>query len=232
MGLCFREPPRCFCAACSHLPCLPSITVRLAEQLDKLRKNQERRLQRKNAKMGVTGDVFLPGGKKVKNETTVRLCPLASICVDAADCDVAPVPQRRCGNCGQIGHMKTNRKCPKWAVSCLRHLAEILTDPSVIHRSSTRQTISNREPTLRRTLATPLRSDCQASLRGTSKAGSNAIAVQRKYTVVVQIYGSRQADFTIFTRDLGASVCRTCSADTRRPARRRGDPLWVGLHAL
>ena len=44
---------------------------RLAEQLEKLRKNQERRLQRKNAKMGITGDVFLPGGKKVKPETTV-----------------------------------------------------------------------------------------------------------------------------------------------------------------
>lgn len=44
---------------------------RLAEQLEKLRKNQERRLQRKNAKMGVAGDVFLPGGKKIKNETTV-----------------------------------------------------------------------------------------------------------------------------------------------------------------
>lgn len=39
--------------------------------MEKLRKNQERRLQRKNAKKGGTGDVFLPGGKKIKNETTV-----------------------------------------------------------------------------------------------------------------------------------------------------------------
>lgn len=23
--------------------------------------------------------------------------------------------QRRCANCGAVGHMKTNRKCPKWA---------------------------------------------------------------------------------------------------------------------
>lgn len=54
----------------------PAIAHRLAEQLEKLRKNQERRLQRKNAKMGVAGDVFLPGGKKIKNETTVSSLPM------------------------------------------------------------------------------------------------------------------------------------------------------------
>jgi transcription initiation factor TFIID subunit 1 len=73
--------------------------------------------------MGVTGDVFLPGGKKVKNETTVSLELSARMCVDVADVGLWLVPQRRCGNCGQIGHMKTNRKCPKWAVSlCPSHL--------------------------------------------------------------------------------------------------------------
>lgn len=55
---------------CACLNFFPSIS-RLAEHLEKLRKNQERRLQRKNAKKGGTGDVFLPGGKKIKNETTV-----------------------------------------------------------------------------------------------------------------------------------------------------------------
>lgn len=24
------------------------------------------------------------------------------------------VSKRKCGNCGQVGHMKTNRKCPRW----------------------------------------------------------------------------------------------------------------------
>lgn len=62
--------------------------------------------------MGVTGDVFLPGGKKVKNETTVRIASVPSLRPGRAENNLS---QRRCGNCGQIGHMKTNRKCPKWA---------------------------------------------------------------------------------------------------------------------
>lgn len=44
---------------------------RLAEQLEKLRKNQERRLQRHIAKMGAAGNVVYPGGKTIKKETTV-----------------------------------------------------------------------------------------------------------------------------------------------------------------
>lgn len=30
-------------------------------------------------------------------------------------CIVVLPNQRKCGNCGQVGHMKTNRKCPRWA---------------------------------------------------------------------------------------------------------------------
>ncbi|GAA5988754.1 hypothetical protein JCM11641_006528 [Rhodosporidiobolus odoratus] len=67
---------------------------RLKEQLDKLKRNQERRLARKNQKLGIAPGQMGVGGKKaVKTETT-----------------------RICGNCGQRGHMKTSRKlCPRWA---------------------------------------------------------------------------------------------------------------------
>ncbi|BGP14889.1 hypothetical protein JCM10213_003755 [Rhodosporidiobolus nylandii] len=67
---------------------------RLKEQLDKLKRNQERRLARKNQKLGIApGQIGVGGKKAVKTETT-----------------------RVCGNCGQRGHMKTSRKlCPRWA---------------------------------------------------------------------------------------------------------------------
>ncbi|KAH7107045.1 hypothetical protein BKA62DRAFT_685859 [Auriculariales sp. MPI-PUGE-AT-0066] len=64
---------------------------KLFEELARMRKNQERRLIRKNAKLAAEGGLPL-GVKRAKPDTT-----------------------RRCGNCGQIGHMKTNRKCPRWA---------------------------------------------------------------------------------------------------------------------
>ncbi|GAA5825659.1 hypothetical protein JCM3770_005984, partial [Rhodotorula araucariae] len=66
----------------------------LKEQLEKLKRNQERRLARKNQKLGIQpGQVGVGGKKHVKTETT-----------------------RICGNCGQRGHMKTSRKlCPRWA---------------------------------------------------------------------------------------------------------------------
>lgn len=65
---------------------------RLQAQLEKLKRNQERRLQRKNAKLGLTSGQIGLGKKAVKPETT-----------------------RVCGNCGQRGHMKTSRKlCPRW----------------------------------------------------------------------------------------------------------------------
>ncbi|SCV70550.1 BQ2448_3312 [Microbotryum intermedium] len=66
---------------------------RLKEQLEKLKRNQERRLARKSAKLGVPISQVNVGGKGyVKTETT-----------------------RICGNCGQRGHMKTSKKlCPRW----------------------------------------------------------------------------------------------------------------------
>lgn len=57
-----------------------------------MKKNQERRLMRKNAKIIKEGGTPLQLMRPLKPDTT-----------------------RRCGTCGQVGHMKTNRKCPKWA---------------------------------------------------------------------------------------------------------------------
>ncbi|KAG7098967.1 hypothetical protein E1B28_000855 [Marasmius oreades] len=65
---------------------------RLEEELARMKKNQERRLHRKNAKIVKEGGTPLQLNRPLKPDTT-----------------------RRCGNCGQMGHMKTNRKCPRWA---------------------------------------------------------------------------------------------------------------------
>ncbi|KAG9081687.1 hypothetical protein FRC07_014452 [Ceratobasidium sp. 392] len=70
--------------------------AKLLEQLNKMKKNQERRLNRKNAKAIEAGEAPMP-------------MPATAGTPDA------PGRERRCGNCGQLGHMKTNRKCPRWA---------------------------------------------------------------------------------------------------------------------
>ncbi|KIK70768.1 hypothetical protein GYMLUDRAFT_32818 [Collybiopsis luxurians FD-317 M1] len=64
---------------------------RIEEELARMKKNQERRLHRKNAKIVKEGGIPLLLNRPLKSETT-----------------------RRCGHCGQMGHMKTNRKCPRW----------------------------------------------------------------------------------------------------------------------
>jgi transcription initiation factor TFIID subunit 1, fungi type len=81
---------------------------RLEEEIARMKKNQERRLIRKNAKIIKDGGIPLQLRRPMKPDTT-----------------------RRCGLCGQVGHMsgfsclgslqvlifppETNRKCPKWA---------------------------------------------------------------------------------------------------------------------
>ncbi|KAH9913336.1 atypical/TAF1 protein kinase [Epithele typhae] len=65
---------------------------RIEEELARRKKNQERRLHRKNAKIVKEGGTPLQLNRPIKPDTT-----------------------RRCGHCGQMGHMKTNRKCPRWA---------------------------------------------------------------------------------------------------------------------
>lgn len=47
--------------------------IRLREQLEKLKKNQERRLARKNQKMGVPTGAIGAGGKKNAKPETVSL---------------------------------------------------------------------------------------------------------------------------------------------------------------
>ncbi|KZV74842.1 TAF1 transcription initiation factor TFIID subunit TAF1 [Peniophora sp. CONT] len=65
---------------------------RLEEEIARMKKNQERRLHRKNAKIVKEGGTPMTLSRPIKPDTT-----------------------RRCGHCGQMGHMKTNRKCPRWA---------------------------------------------------------------------------------------------------------------------
>lgn len=65
---------------------------RLEEEIARMKKNQERRLHRKNAKIVKEGGMPMQLNRPMKPDTT-----------------------RRCGHCGQMGHMKTNRKCPRWA---------------------------------------------------------------------------------------------------------------------
>ncbi|PPQ71123.1 hypothetical protein CVT24_009859 [Panaeolus cyanescens] len=65
---------------------------RLEEEIARMKKNQERRLHRKNAKIVKEGGTPMTLNRPVKPDTT-----------------------RRCGHCGLMGHMKTNRKCPRWA---------------------------------------------------------------------------------------------------------------------
>ncbi|CED83739.1 Transcription initiation factor TFIID, subunit TAF1 [Phaffia rhodozyma] len=57
----------------------------IQDELDKLKKNQTRRINRKKA---------LAGDENGNTKQTTS---------------------RKCANCGVIGHMKTNRKCPRWA---------------------------------------------------------------------------------------------------------------------
>ncbi|KAH9460019.1 hypothetical protein MJO28_004325 [Puccinia striiformis f. sp. tritici] len=74
---------------------------RIEEALAKLKRNQERRLARKNAKEN--GAIFPKPGSMTKIDVALST-PVSGT-----------HPVRKCGNCGQIGHMKTNRKCPRWA---------------------------------------------------------------------------------------------------------------------
>jgi transcription initiation factor TFIID subunit 1 len=64
---------------------------RINEEIARRKKNQERRLHRKNQKIAKEGGTPLQLNRPMKPDTT-----------------------RKCGHCGQMGHMKTNRKCPRW----------------------------------------------------------------------------------------------------------------------
>ncbi|WFD43991.1 hypothetical protein MPSI1_002656 [Malassezia psittaci] len=67
---------------------------RLEDDIAALVKNQGRRLQRKNAKAAAEG--LIGGYKNMPNKTNTK---------------------RRCGRCGEVGHMATNNACPKYQAS-------------------------------------------------------------------------------------------------------------------
>ena len=96
-----------------------------------MKKNQERRLHRKNAKIVKEGGTPMQLNRPVKPDTTVSsiFSPPMVGCLFSMYSF-----QRRCGHCGQMGHMsrciyhisfqlllllypspETNRKCPRWA---------------------------------------------------------------------------------------------------------------------
>ncbi|PKY49791.1 hypothetical protein RhiirA4_545508 [Rhizophagus irregularis] len=85
---------------------------RIQDQLAKLRRNQERRQQRKAAreaaKAASTGDSTYGLSNKDKKTDTIR----------------------RCGNCGQTGHMKTNKKCPRYGMNAIDPMSPTLAGPS------------------------------------------------------------------------------------------------------
>ncbi|CAO1633841.1 unnamed protein product [Sympodiomycopsis kandeliae] len=67
---------------------------RLEEEIASRMRNQERRLARRNAKAVAEGRA-LPGAYR-------------KLMADK------PTTSRRCGRCGQVGHMSSNRACPLW----------------------------------------------------------------------------------------------------------------------
>lgn len=66
---------------------------RLEEEIKSSLKNRDRRLQRKNAKALAEGIPIEGGAQKLLNKTDTK---------------------RRCGRCGQVGHMMTNTSCPEY----------------------------------------------------------------------------------------------------------------------
>ncbi|GAA5806567.1 hypothetical protein HPULCUR_012105 [Helicostylum pulchrum] len=67
---------------------------RIQDQLAKLKRNAERRRQRQLAKQAQLAENPVLGLIRGKREGAMR----------------------RCGNCGQLGHMKTNKNCPKFFI--------------------------------------------------------------------------------------------------------------------
>jgi transcription initiation factor TFIID subunit 1 len=67
-----------------------------------MKKNQERRLHRKNAKIVKEGGTPMQLSRPLKPDTTV------SSSGDSERIDTYHPVQRRCGHCGQMGHMSTS----------------------------------------------------------------------------------------------------------------------------
>lgn len=87
--------------------------VRLGEEIARMKKNQERRLHRKNAKIVKEGGTPMQLNRPVKPDTTVSvLADQLSIHHQKKgipnDCAFYSHLQRRCGHCNQMGHMSMN----------------------------------------------------------------------------------------------------------------------------
>lgn len=74
-----------------------------------MKKNQERRLHRKNAKIVKEGGTPMQLNRPVKPDTTVSVVAdhlsLAIKIGISDDCAFCSYLQRRCGHCNQMGHM-------------------------------------------------------------------------------------------------------------------------------
>ncbi|KAI9273576.1 hypothetical protein BY458DRAFT_473908 [Sporodiniella umbellata] len=83
---------------------------RIQDQLAKLKRNAEKRRQRQLTKQAGLAENPVLGLIRGKREGAMR----------------------RCGNCGQLGHMKTNKNCPKFNEmnDPARNLADLLSLPS------------------------------------------------------------------------------------------------------
>ena len=75
----------------------------------RMKKNQERRLHRKNAKIAKEGGTPMTLNRPIKPDTTVGHMPLPCGLRTDKLTDRFNL-QRRCGHCGQMGHMSTLRR--------------------------------------------------------------------------------------------------------------------------
>lgn len=79
---------------------LLTISTRLEAELQRLEKNRERRHQREKYRKRTTIDAGSPSGAAMSPDGEA---PAGGKEVKAT--------QRKCANCGQVGHIKTNKKC-------------------------------------------------------------------------------------------------------------------------
>jgi ribosomal protein L37E len=93
---------------------LTLIPRRLAEELARLEKNRERRHQREKAK-GIFPTTTVSPSANSPAPTADGETPVASTPRQAQ------ATQRKCANCGQVGHIKTNKKCVSCGHSLLSH---------------------------------------------------------------------------------------------------------------
>ena len=110
----------CPCSLDANLSFFVKLALhRLEEEIARMKKNQERRLHRKNAKIAKEGGTLMTLNRPIKPDTTVcpprfysyrgPYWPFSSPCHPRSlTPDMFSPSQRRCGHCGQMGHMSTS----------------------------------------------------------------------------------------------------------------------------